>query len=120
LHDRIAKKKPAIASCTVAICIGVTLSLFISFKTTHGRAFCCFVGGSLFLNALYCLDKRMLSRLSSSQGMGWVGHSSWRPMPDMRWYLWLFLQPRNHNLVPRISSDAEPWRKLQWVCFTGV
>ena len=65
LYTLQAKKNPPMASCAVACCTSVASIWDSSFRMQHGKAFCCFAGGSLLLYALNCLEKIIESSPSS-------------------------------------------------------
>ena len=65
LYNLQAKKNPPMASCAVARCTSVASIWDSSFRMQHGKAFCCFAGGSLLLYALNCLEKIIESSPSS-------------------------------------------------------
>ncbi len=66
LQEWQAKKAAPMVNCTNVLSSSVTCRLASLSSTMNGRAFCCFCWGLLFLKALYCRDRRMLSSWSSS------------------------------------------------------
>ena len=53
LHERIEKKNAPVHKSAIAWARLVVLFLYSRMRTDPGRAFCCFGGGSLFLQLLY-------------------------------------------------------------------
>ena len=65
-QDLHAKKTAPVASWPMALCVSVDLLLATSATTERGTAGWCFLFGSLFLKALYNLDRSRPSSPSSS------------------------------------------------------
>ena len=72
-QDLMAKKKAPVQRSAMAFVLSVGVFLNRRRRIHPGRAFCCFGGGSWFLYALYCADRRREGFPSGSS----LGSGSW-------------------------------------------